>query len=119
MPQPLLFTRANKLQNRVVQKAVRRDKRGGDIELLHKAACTHRASNGMILKGTRARGYVVLMSRDSAHQFLTHHLAMTLLVNHALRCIREVTKLRLPHNEGARIFEGVPAIEEDLVEVTH
>ena len=72
----------------------------------------------MILKGTRARGYLVLMSRDSAHHFLTHHLAVTLLVNHALRCIREVTKLRLPHNEGARIFEGVPAIEEDPVEVT-
>ena len=44
---------------------------------------------------------------------------MPFLVNHALRGVREVTELRLPHNEGARIFEGVPAIEEDLVEVTH
>ena len=105
--------------NRVVRKAVRRGKRGSEIELLHSAECTHWASNGMIFKGTRARDYVVPMSPHSAHQYLTHHLAMPFLVNHALRGVREVTELRLPHNEGARIFEGVPAIEEDLVGVTH
>jgi len=41
--------------NRVVRKAVRRGKRGSEIELLHSAACTHWASNGMTFKGTRAR----------------------------------------------------------------
>ena len=41
--------------NRVVRKAVRRGKLGSEIELLHSAACTHWASNGMTFKGTRAR----------------------------------------------------------------